>query len=335
MVDEIPLRPHIPAQLRLAASKGNLVPFVGAGLSKLAGCPDWSEFSGGALKVFVDAGIINFSQLNQMRTLAPRTQISLAMTMAREHRINIDFEKLLRPNGARLKDEGIRAYSSLGKLAGTFVTTNYDDLLDTVSPTADDGLKPQVSSSVPILVRRNVYSKVEDFTYAALNQGNSVFHIHGTMFDPSEMILTTRDYLTRYANHSIGGGTYQENAYLAFLETLFKTKSILFVGYSLNELELLEYVIHKARSTIRLSDAPMLEEQRHFLLTGFYSHELELKRNLERYYSSECGVQLLPFSRDQKDWSQLVDVLEYLAQELPAQSLLQLQRRNELRELLE
>jgi hypothetical protein len=333
MADEIPLRPHIPAQLRVAASKGSVVPFVGAGLSMLAVCPDWGAFSGGALKVFVDAGKINHSQLIQIRTLPPRTQISLAMAMAREHRIEIEFERLLKPNGARLKDEGIRAYASLGKLSSTFVTTNYEDLLDTVIPAADDGVTPQEASSVPVATKRNVYSRVEEFTYAALNQGNSVFHIHGSMAAPDGMILTTRDYLTRYANHSIDGGSYNENPYLAFLEMLFRTKNVLFVGYRLAELEILEYVIHKARSTTRGALAP--EEPRHFLLTGFYSHELELKRSLERYYATDCGVQLLPFSLDQKGWNQLVDVLEYMSQELPAQSLLQLQRRNELRGLLE
>ena len=115
------------------------------------------------------------------------------------------------------------------------------------------------------------------------------------------MVLTTGDYLTRYANHSVAADAYKENEYLAFLETLFMAKNVLFIGYSLSELEILEYVIHKARAGVGaggLGDKP--EEPRHFLLAGFFSHELELMRRLKQYYAAECAVELMPFSKDQK-----------------------------------
>ena len=48
--------PHIPDGLREAALRGILIPFVGAGASRLAGCPGWSDFADGALRYFVDLG---------------------------------------------------------------------------------------------------------------------------------------------------------------------------------------------------------------------------------------------------------------------------------------
>jgi hypothetical protein len=236
------------------------------------------------------------------------------------------------------RESGSRAYAALNRFARTFVTTNYDDLLDIGVP----ALPPAVSqtdgaATAPPPARRIVLSKVEQFTYAALNQGDTVFHIHGSMTDPGGMVLTTSDYLARYANHSMNSGSYKENEYLTFLQMLFDSKNVLFVGYGLNELEVLEYVIHKAgtRAQDLLARGVAAEAPRHFLLLGFYSHELELMKSLKRYYASECGVELMPFCRDERDWDQLVDVLEHLAQQLPVGALLNLQKRAELRGLLE
>jgi hypothetical protein len=50
MNPEIAPIPDVSEALREAAQLGKLVPFVGAGASKLAGCPDWDEFANGALR---------------------------------------------------------------------------------------------------------------------------------------------------------------------------------------------------------------------------------------------------------------------------------------------
>lgn len=44
MTDTIPPIPEVPPGLREAAQLTKLIPFVRAGASKLAGCPDWNEF---------------------------------------------------------------------------------------------------------------------------------------------------------------------------------------------------------------------------------------------------------------------------------------------------
>jgi hypothetical protein len=42
--DILPI-PPIPSGLREAAQRGTLIPFIGAGASRIAGCPSWSEFA--------------------------------------------------------------------------------------------------------------------------------------------------------------------------------------------------------------------------------------------------------------------------------------------------
>jgi hypothetical protein len=101
------------------------------------------------------------------------------------------------------------------------------------------------------------------------------------------------------------------------------------VGYGLEELEILEYVIGKAR----LMAEPGETAIRHFLLQGFFSHEEELARSLSDYYA-ECGIELIPFLRDQKDWDQLIDVLEEYARIAPAGAPLNVQILKEMEALL-
>lgn len=125
-------------------------------------------------------------------------------------------------------------------------------------------------------------------------------------------------------------GAQDENRILTFLEYLFDQKRVLFLGYGLEELEILEYVILKAR---RSSEGP-IQEAKHYLLQGFFSHQEQLFRSLRRYYLRECGIELVPFLRDQKDWDQLVDVIESWATLAPASEPLVLQKTQEMGELL-
>ena len=57
-------------------------------------------------------------------------------------------------------------------------------------------------------------------------------------------------------------------------------------------------------------------------------------RRLKHYYLHECGIQLIPFLRDQKDWEQLLDVLKEFARLAPASTPIYLQEFKEMGELL-
>jgi hypothetical protein len=144
------------------------------------------------------------------------------------------------------------------------------------------------------------------------------------------MILSTHDYVRHYANDRLSGDPQKENRVLTFLEFLFKYKTVLFVGYGLDELEILEYVVLKAGRPA----GTLGREPRHYILQGFFSHEEALFQNLRSYYLSQCDIQLIPFLRDGKDWDQLLDVLEDFASRIPASDPLVLQKKQEMEELL-
>src|SRR5258708_3067280 len=97
MPDDIPPLPQIPESLRTAATQGTLVPFVGAGLSRIGGCPDWKEFASRCLSSFVHSGKIDYSYLDQVSSLSPRVKLSLARGLEVEHGQTIDYLALLKP----------------------------------------------------------------------------------------------------------------------------------------------------------------------------------------------------------------------------------------------
>lgn len=307
--------PIIPESLREAAKLGLVVPFVGAGVSLIAGCPSWSQFADDALRLLVEKQAFTYGQLDQIRNLSPRVRLSLARIAAQAHATPIDFKALIHPESFAPNPKGAKIYSPLLRLGRVFVTTNYDRWLDDGILSVHEAIGG--SAATPSAVPMRVVPKVNDLQPKLLHQDNTVVHLHGSVQDPESMVVTTHDYLRHYANDRGRGDADGENRVLTFLEALFRERTVLFVGYGLEELELLEYVVLKGAKP--LSDSGRLKEApRHFMLQGFFSYQKELADSLANYFRSECGIELLPFSLDDKNWEQLIDVLEFFAQELPA-----------------
>ena len=330
MSDQLLPIPDVPSGLREAAQLGTLIPFIGAGVSRLAGCPGWAEFADGALQSLINQGKLTYSQLDQIRHLNPRVKLSLARTLEGENGITINYRALLHPHEPHEEKQGCRLYNSLFKLGKIFVTTNYDEWLDQQIPEPGFSASP---TSAPVkaatVTPMRVIYKVEEFLPSVLSKPNTVVHLHGSVREPKEMVLTTHNYVEHYANDrlSLGG---KENRVLTFLEHLFEQKTVLFIGYGLEELEILEYVILKARRP----PGATVKETRHYLLQGFFSHQDALRHTLKSYYLSECGIELIPFLLDDKNWEQLLDVLEQFAQRIPASAPMVLKKAQEMEDLL-
>ena len=63
MSDGILPIPEIPGVLSDVSQRGVLIPFVGAGVSVLAGCPTWGELADGALRACIEAKKFTYGQL--------------------------------------------------------------------------------------------------------------------------------------------------------------------------------------------------------------------------------------------------------------------------------
>lgn len=307
--DSIPLIPEIPEPLRDAAQEGRLVPFVGAGLSRLAGCPGWDGFANRVVEQLRRAGQIDCADVDHLARTPPRTRLSIALALARDAAVGIDLADALNQGAGSTSDpDGAHAYKLLSEIADTFVTTNYDHLLDLLprGPTSAGGPAAAVGSGAPDS-KRTILHNPSDFTFGALDSGGAVFHLHGSVADPGGLVITTNDYLRRYANDRRGA---RENPVLTFLDDLFRLRTVLFLGYGLEELEILQLLVNKARGGRNRE-----RTQTHFVLQGFFSHEFR-RANLMRRYYRDLGIHLLPFRTDFNGDSQIVAVLERYATQL-------------------
>jgi hypothetical protein len=289
---------YIPDQvLKDAAKHGELVVFVGAGASMLCGSPNWRGFANQVVGTLEKGdGVLSFLEAEQLRGLGDsRRTLSIAMELAKENGIAIDFDSILHPT--KPEAIGSELYELLSSLRPVFVTTNYDKWLDDVGP-------EELSSEVKIggeaepakgPSKRAKYYLREHLSPALLAERGAVIHLHGSYTDPSSMVVSLKDYIEHYADQKVQ----------AFLAAMFKNHTVLFVGYGLEELEVLDHII-RSNESLRTGTA----EPRHFLLYAYRSTESVQTRFVERFFRDQCGVCVVPYCIDAKGYQEVVNVFK-------------------------
>jgi hypothetical protein len=283
--------PELPDEVVQAGLNGNLVLFVGAGVSVLVGLPSWKELAYGALQRLRVRGVLDFSELDQLMALDPRKQLSIAEMIAGRSELGNDLMTFFKESV-----EGDSIYKVINDMGCVCVTTNYDELLSPRFREVDDKV-PDATSVKPQPVRR-IHTK-NDFLAKCLNEPGTVVHLHGAISAPEEMVVTTRQYLEHYDDQNVQH----------FLGELFARKTVLFIGYGLEEAEILEHIL-------RRGSARATHDRRRFTLQGYFRSQDPLYRRLHEYYDSSFGVNVLGFIRDYHDYNQQKDILKAWATQI-------------------
>lgn len=281
--------PPIPPEIELAANESNLVIFVGAGVSRLVGCPSWDELANRALEQLATNELITFSDVQQLSLLDAKKRLSIAHQIAEAENYQFDYKALIEPT----RNTDSKIYDYLSSIGCVYVTTNYDRLLDN-PPIVIKNVTASEHGVSQIPPTRELICRPEQFRPSLLREPGSVIHLHGSIEDPKSMIVTTADYLNHYNNEQI----------VEFLCELFERNTVLFIGYGLEESEILEHILRKGRRGSSQST------KRRFLLQGFYSHQEKTFQHLYNFYSKSFGVYLCHFSLDHLDYKQLEKVIE-------------------------
>ncbi len=262
-----------PEEIIQAGLNGELVLFIGAGASMLLGLPSWSGLADKALNELREKGFLNYSELDQLKTLETKKQLSIASFIAEENSYTLTLEKYLKG-----KSEGDSIYKAINDIGCPCVTTNYDELIAPRFVETKDGS----TTDLPVIR----ISEREEFFAKYLNEPGTVIHLHGAVSKPETMIVTTKNYLEHYEHENV-----QE-----FLGELFEKKTILFLGYGLEEAEILEHIL-------RRGSVEPTQDRRRFALQGFFRSQEPLYKNLHNYYEKSFGVHLLGFIRDHNNYN--------------------------------
>ncbi|GJI93625.1 hypothetical protein RugamoR57_03430 [Duganella caerulea] len=300
--------PPIPPQILNAAENNDLVIFVGAGASKLCGSPDWRGFADGVVGELRNSGILNFLAGEQLKSIPDaRRTLSVAMNLAKTNRVEINYETILHPDEP--KERGARLYEILKELNSIVVTTNYDKWPHKAGRSQitmgglDDATLPD---GLPRDYLDAKYYRSEHFLPYLLTEKGAVIHLHGSYKDEDSMIISMRHYMRHYADDRV----------IKFLNHLFTHCTVLFLGYGVAELEILEHIIRSNDPAGKNSGA----EPRHFLLNPIQSHRVKENEFTESYFRDECGIRVINYEIDEKGYDQVVDVLETWAPSLKAKT---------------
>ena len=272
--------PELPDEIVQAALDGNFVLFVGSGVSKLLGLPSWDEMARLQLEYLREEGVLNYSEIEQLGSLDPKRQLSIAKELADENKVPLKLK-----TGLTGYSETDSIYKSINDIGCVCVTTNYDELLAPRYNRTDDGSETSASTN-------RIY-KTEDFHTNHLDTPGTVIHLHGSVIKPKTMVVTTSDYLAHYDNDHV-----QE-----FLRYLFEKKTVLFIGYGLDEAEILEHIFRRGRTKVG-------EERKRFVLQGYFMREKLLYERLYKHYKGSFGVHMLGYIRDHKNYKQQEMILE-------------------------
>lgn len=272
-IEPIPL---VPQALKDAVDEGRLVVFVGAGVSRLLGCCGWDELARSLVKACHEAGYISFKEFETLtRESDHRKSISICFHIMAEDNKNPSLfyrhlKRALKPNKKLAKRYPV--YEELWKLGAIFVTTNADELFD------------------KLFIGPASICSADAFPTEWFDR-TKLYHLHGKATEPQSLVFTVDQYIKRYRSPRIR----------AFLETLFKDYTILFVGYGLAELQLLEYLV--------LSNNKETNEVRHYFLMPMFRGEEHLLE-FQRDYYKKFGIEVIAYDITENGHNQLYEVVK-------------------------
>lgn len=194
--------------------QGNLVPFIGAGLSSPFKIPTWEELIRELTNKNIEEPIKPTIELYLKRKDYWQA-VELLMDIGhldemdiQQGIVNLINERQIKPE----KDE-LHNYCDLGKMNfNNYLTTNYDHWI--YEYLSDKTYIPQVLSKVDISTQRIIHG-----------QNQRVWHLHGNISDPGTIVLSRNKY----------NELYTSKRYEKLLSLFTATCTLMFIGFSFDD----------------------------------------------------------------------------------------------------
>jgi hypothetical protein len=210
----------IPPELLKAAAERKLVLFVGAGMSQMAQpqLPGWQRLLEMILERGRRAFLVSDADAKSLQDVIARNALVAAGALRKVFGDEVFYDSLR----AIFREDGARpaaAHALLPEVRfSAILTTNFDDLIEQAFP-----------PSTP------VYVQVDHAELAAASREQSfcIVKIHGDLDRPESIVLGREDYRQMM---------FGNEPFRIFLTTVFTTKTVVFVGYSLTDPDLLRFL---------------------------------------------------------------------------------------------
>lgn len=168
-----------------AAKSGNLIVFVGAGVSRLIDLPSWQSFALERLETVYNQGLIDSPVFEELKNLDPKKILTICEIIMKENNTKPSLAKdvFKFENNERYKN----VYSKLYSINAIYITTNYDECLDQLALQVEnsENLKGSIDESEKINLlennsKREIVIERSELLESKLKNGN-VIHIHGSV----------------------------------------------------------------------------------------------------------------------------------------------------------
>lgn len=289
--------------------KHKLVVFVGAGISRLMGLPSWKEVAIGMLESAYNNRLVNFNQkeLIKYRISNPKMLITIVYNLYEERSQKCSNpKKWIEKYYSELKnllsetltnEKKYRILSALKAINAPIITTNADELLD--------------------FTHYKIYEKVESSMNEISSFINtpSIVHIHGSVRDNKTLVFRIQDYLSTYTNT-----TETQD----FIRNLFHSPvTLLFLGYGLSELELLQYLL----------DSDNVVEANRYIFEGYSSSENIIKTSMKKYYEI-YKIKQITYCKDEIGYDAIMDLLDEISKKIQKETPLTINSVHEIMNII-
>jgi hypothetical protein len=299
----------IPTDLKDALLyKKNIAFFIGAGVSKLLDIPLWNELADRAIIYMREKNYLNYSEALKLQNdkYQPKQIMSIFHSIINDRG---EIETFYNENLKKTENGKDNPYEKLFNLEMALqkpiikITTNIDREWETVLMEKADKQKIE-----KILAERQKdiggqtkkywfeYEKPQHSGFIRNQEinGSILYQIHGSLNKIDDAVITTSQYVKEYRDY---------NGLKGFLERVFKEYTVIFIGSSVQEFEILEHCLeHSSPSG-------------HYSLIGTQIEEKNLFR-IRKLYLSKIKIKAIPYYLDFQWYGRLLHVLDAWVKEI-------------------
>jgi hypothetical protein len=278
----------VPERLIEAAQQRNLVPLLGAGISRQAkkgAFPNWRELLDFLISRAQAKKYIKKAEGNEMNRLLDKGQYLMVAEQLRYNLPTDEYTSLLKEAFNPVGAEPTEIHKALFRLnAPLILTTNYDLLIE-------DAYAKVYGKNANVYTYRSSAEVQQSLQIRQLTDRPIIFKLHGSIDEPSSIILTEQDYRRLI---------YQETGYRTVLSAVFVTHVVLMLGFSFSDREL-TLMLETLRVSLKSQSSPD-----YIFLPEDAAGEVESRR-----FREDFGVEVIPF-RPTKGYPEVLHLVDYL-----------------------